>query len=77
MARTALREGLGVFWQGESLLENWPRLQECSWIFCSDTSTAFLSFSEQSVPKCQEVLQTRVAATYDALWCLYDAQNKT
>ena len=39
-------QGLGNFRQGKWLLENWPRLRESSWIFSSETATAFLSFSE-------------------------------
>ena len=38
-------QGLGIFRQGKSLLENWPRLRERSWIFSPETATAFLSFS--------------------------------
>ena len=40
-------QGLGIFRQGKWLLENWPRLRECFWIFSSETATAFLSFSEK------------------------------
>ena len=39
-------QGLGIFQQGEWLLENPPRLRERSWIFSSETATAFLSFSD-------------------------------
>ena len=39
-------QGLGIFRQGKWLLENWPRLRERSWIFSSETATAFLSFSQ-------------------------------
>ena len=39
-------QGLGTFRQGKRLLENWPRLRERCWIFCSETATAFLSSSE-------------------------------
>ena len=37
-------QGLGISRQGKSLLENRPRLRERSWIFSSETATAFLSF---------------------------------
>ena len=33
------------FWQGKWLLENRPRLRERSWIFSSETATAFVSVS--------------------------------
>ena len=39
-------QGSGIFRQGKWLLENRPRLRERSWIFSSETATAFLSFSE-------------------------------
>ena len=39
-------QGLGTFRQGKRLLENWPRLRECCWIFSSETATAFLSSSD-------------------------------
>ena len=39
-------QGLRIFRQGKLLLENWPSLRERSWIFSSETATAFLSFSE-------------------------------
>ena len=36
-------QGLGIFRQGERLLDHRPRLQERSWIFSSETATEFLS----------------------------------
>ena len=39
--------GLGTSRQEKWLLENRHRLRERSWIFSSETATAFLSFSEQ------------------------------
>ena len=41
-------QGLGIFRQVKWLLENRPRLRERSWIFSSETATAFLSFSESN-----------------------------
>ena len=52
-ARNAVCQGLGTFRQGKWLLENRPRLWERSWIFSSETATAFLSSSDchlSSVP---------------------------
>ena len=40
-------QGLGIFRQQKWLLENRPRLRECSWMFFSEAATAFLSFSER------------------------------
>ena len=50
-------QGLGIFRQGKWLLENRPRLRERSWIFSSESATAFLIFffSEKNQP---EVFQT-------------------
>ena len=58
--------------KGFGPLESRPHLRERSWIFSSETATAFLSFSEQSqknwsshrtldahIAKSQSVLQTR------------------
>ena len=39
-------QGLGIFRQGKWMLEIRPRLRERSWIFSSETATAFLSFSD-------------------------------
>ena len=38
-------QDLGILRQGKWLLESRPRLRERSWIFSSETTTAFLSFS--------------------------------
>ena len=41
-----LCQRLGTFRQGKWLLENRPLLRERSWIFSSETATAFLSFPQ-------------------------------
>ena len=41
-------QGLGIFWQGKWLLENWPLLRERFWIFSSETATASLSSSDSN-----------------------------
>ena len=61
--------GLGIFRQGKWLLENRPRLWERSWIFSSETATAFLSFSEKCRCKLSKGWLRNCSETKNGFFC--------
>ena len=57
-------QGLRIFRQEKWPLEDWPRLRERSWIFSSETATAFLSSSEWR-PKGSRIVRANVECSFE------------